>query len=71
VPQLLILSLFSCFGLTIESIKEFGGALVIGKRRRSYLFPPQIGRVKRLLSQLLNHHGGFSIRKIMIDLRRF
>jgi hypothetical protein len=39
------------------------------KGRRSYLFPPQIGRVKRLLFQLLSHHGGLSRRKRTIDLR--
>ncbi len=33
------------------------------------MFPPQIGRVKRLLSQLLNHCGGLFGRKRTTDLR--
>jgi hypothetical protein len=44
---------------------------VTSKGRRSYLFPPQIGRVQRLLSQLLNHRGGLFTRKKTIDLKSF
>ncbi len=44
---------------------------VTSRGRRYSLFPPQIGRVKILLSQLLSHHGGLSKRKRIIDLRSF
>jgi hypothetical protein len=44
---------------------------VTSKGRRFFLFPPQIGRVKRLLSQLLNHREGLFGRNRTIDLRSF
>jgi hypothetical protein len=37
MPQLLILPLFSPFGIIIESIKEFGGALIDGVLKYFYL----------------------------------
>jgi hypothetical protein len=37
MPQLLILPLFSPFGVIIESIKEFGGALIDGVLKYFYL----------------------------------
>jgi hypothetical protein len=42
---------------------------VTRRGRRSYLFPPQTNKVKRLLSLLLSHHVGLSWRKRTKNLK--